>query len=90
MYKYFSGAGKVFLNTSQASPALERYQISNIYPAPEKYLNTHPAPEKPEKYLYTPNKTYITDHSIQSSEWTPSTSVHARPDPLGTTVVTYS
>ena len=28
MYEYFSGAGKVFLNTSQASPALERYQIS--------------------------------------------------------------
>ena len=28
MYKYFSGAGKVFFNTFQASPA------------PEKYLNT--------------------------------------------------
>ena len=34
----------MFLNTSQASPAPERYQISilyrNTYPAPEKYLNT--------------------------------------------------
>jgi len=28
VYKYFSGAEKVFLNTSQASPAPERYQIS--------------------------------------------------------------
>ena len=40
MYKYFSSAGKVFLNTSKASPAPERYQISNSSPAPEKYLNT--------------------------------------------------
>src|SRR6218665_2395271 len=64
VYKYFSGAGKVFLNTSQASSAPERYQISNTSPAPEKYLNallragkawevfenTFPAPEK---CLYT-------------------------------------
>jgi len=28
VYKYFSGAGKVFSNTSQASPAPEGYQIS--------------------------------------------------------------
>ena len=34
MYKYFSGAGKVCLNTSHASPAPERYQISNTSPAP--------------------------------------------------------
>ena len=64
VYKYFSGAGKVFLNTSQTSSAPERYQISNAPPAPEKYVNTllrageawevfentFPAPEK---YLYT-------------------------------------
>ena len=30
----------MFLNTSQASPAPEWYQISNTSPAPEKYLNT--------------------------------------------------
>ena len=40
MYKYFSGAGKVFFNTSQASPAPERYQISNTSRALEKYLDT--------------------------------------------------
>ena len=39
-YKYFSGAGKVFLNTSQASPAPETYQISNTSSASEKYLYT--------------------------------------------------
>ena len=43
MYKYFSGAGKVFLNTSQASPAPEKYFLSNA----------SPAPEKPGKYLKT-------------------------------------
>jgi len=37
VYKYFSGTGKVFLNTSQVSPAPERYQ--NAPPAPEKYVN---------------------------------------------------
>src|SRR6218665_852120 len=35
----FSGTGKMFLNTSQASPAPERYQISNTSPAQKKYLN---------------------------------------------------
>ena len=55
MYKYFSGAGKVFLNTSQASPAPERLQIS-IYleSAGEVFKYTSPAPEKPGKYLKTP------------------------------------
>src|SRR6218665_1165960 len=46
---HFSGTGKMFLNTSQASPAPERYQIS-IY----RYRNASPAPEKPGKYLETP------------------------------------
>src|SRR6218665_1614555 len=40
VYKHFSGVGKVFLNTSQASSAPERYEISNTSPAPEKYLYT--------------------------------------------------
>ena len=40
MYKYFNRREKVFLNTSQASPAPDRYHISNSSPAPEKYLNT--------------------------------------------------
>ena len=39
VYKYFSGAENAFLNTSQASPAPERYQISNTSSVPEKYLN---------------------------------------------------
>jgi len=40
VYKYFSGAGNVFLNTSQASPAPERCHIHVSYtsPAPDKYL----------------------------------------------------
>ena len=37
----------MFLNTYQASPAPERYQISI-------YRNTSPAPEKPGKYLKAP------------------------------------
>ena len=54
MYKYLSGAAKVFLNTSQASPALERYQITiyiYIESAGEIFKYTSLAPEKPGKYL---------------------------------------
>src|SRR6218665_234017 len=100
VYKHFSGAGKVCINTSPApercfqilprlfqrgevylniSPALENYNLSDTSPAPEKlgkYLKTpfrrrksiythfsgagevliytYLAPERPEKYLYTP------------------------------------
>ena len=94
MYKYFSGAGMVFLNTFQASQAPERYHIilfrrrrniqihfsgaeeawevfENTIPAPEAFMHTLPTPEKclyiliwhvpekpekPEKYLYTPQE----------------------------------
>src|SRR6218665_2933408 len=47
VYKYFSGAGKVFLDTSQASPVPEKYfyiqyiYLSDTFPAPEKYLYTN-------------------------------------------------
>jgi len=51
VYKYFSG--KVFLNTFQASPSPEKYQIS-IESAREVFKYTSPAPEKPGKYLITP------------------------------------
>jgi len=37
--KYFSGAGKVYINTFQVSPAPERYKISTYI-----YRNTSPAP----------------------------------------------
>jgi len=54
VYKYFYGAGKVFLNTSQASPAPERYQTSiYVSGAAEVFKYTSPAPQKPGKYLKT-------------------------------------
>ena len=55
MYKYFSGAGKVFLNISQASPAPERYhEYKKYFSSPgELFKYTSPAPEKPGKYLKT-------------------------------------
>src|SRR6218665_550076 len=47
----------MYINTFQASPAPERYQIStlyrNTYPA-RRSIYTSPAPEKPRKYLKTP------------------------------------
>src|SRR6218665_4148790 len=36
VYKYFSGTGKVFLNTSQASPAPEKYFHIYIHGVSEK------------------------------------------------------
>ena len=48
MYKYFSGAGKVFLNTIQGFS--DAGEVSDKY----IYRNTSPAPEKPRKYLKTP------------------------------------
>jgi len=65
VYKYFSGAGKVFLNTSQASPRrinvfkyfsgafyiyILIWYLSGAGEAWEVFKNTFPAPEK---YLYT-------------------------------------
>jgi len=42
VYKYFSGAGKVILNISQASGAGEVYL--NTSPAPKKYFYTYTYP----------------------------------------------
>src|SRR6218665_558493 len=57
VYKYFSFAGKVFLNTSQASPAQvsdKLYIYKYFSGAGELFKYTSPAPEKPGKYLKTP------------------------------------
>ena len=56
MYKYFSGTGKVFLNTSKASPAPERYQMSRpiIESTGDVFQYTSSAPKKPRKYFKTP------------------------------------
>jgi len=55
VYKHFSGAGNVCLNTFQASPAPERYQISvYLESAGDVFKYTSPALEKLGKYLKTP------------------------------------
>jgi len=60
VHKYFSGAVKMFSNTSQASPAPKRYQISiglyiEILLRRRRSIKyTSPAPNEPGKYLKTP------------------------------------
>jgi len=65
VYKHFSGAGKVCINTSPALEGVFKYfpgfsGAGKVYlnnsPALETYFlsDTSPAPDKPGKYLKTP------------------------------------
>ena len=51
MYTYLYGAGKVFSNTSQASPAPERYHISNTLRARKIFKYTSPAPLRRSNFI---------------------------------------
>ena len=80
MYKYFSGAGKVYINTFQASPVPERYQINlyieilmrrrrsiftHFFGAGEVFIYTYLALKEPEKLDKPEKHLYTPNETIK-------------------------